>query len=220
MELVKQQTSSKRRLKLGDIAEHLQVKKFVVRAWEKELGLAPASGLYGAEAIELFKKIKQLALVEKQSFDQIKTVLGEAVASVESEGSMIGAQVTTTEVAVQPMAEASGQSMEIGSLDAQTCEITATVVAEAIKRVEQPEKEAVAVHEILQAAAANEVVPAEVVIAEFEVMVAPAESYDVSSQAEMIQAAQVVNDGAQEKFLAELAFFKQELVKFRQLLST
>ena len=216
MELVKQQMGSKRRLKLGDIAEHLQVKKFVVRAWEKELGLAPSGGLYGTEAIELFKKIKQLALVEKQSFDQIKTVLGDAVTVVETEGNVIGAQITTAEVVVP---EVAAQAMEMGSLDAQSCEMTAQVVAEAINRVEQPEKEDVVVQDVLQAAA-DSVVPAEMIIAAPEVMISPAESYELYNHAETIHAAQAINDAAQEKFLAELAFFKQELVKFRQLLST
>jgi hypothetical protein len=76
MEHLKQQANSKRKLKLGDIAEHLQVKKFVVRTWEKELGLAPQSGGYDADGVELFKKIKQLVIVEHQSLDQVRQVIG------------------------------------------------------------------------------------------------------------------------------------------------
>lgn len=76
MEHLKQQSTSKRKLKLGDIAEHLQVKKFVVRTWEKELGLEPQSGGYDADGVELFKKIKQLVVEERQSLDQVRQVIG------------------------------------------------------------------------------------------------------------------------------------------------
>lgn len=76
MEQLKQQGTSKRKLKLGDIAEHLQIKKFVVRSWEKELGLAPQNGGYDADGVELFKKIKHLVTVEHQSLDQIRQVIG------------------------------------------------------------------------------------------------------------------------------------------------
>lgn len=76
MEQLKQQGTSKRKLKLGDIAEHLQIKKFVVRNWEKELGLAPQNGWYDAEGVELFKKIKHLVTVEHQSLDQVRQVIG------------------------------------------------------------------------------------------------------------------------------------------------
>ncbi|MBM3887076.1 MerR family transcriptional regulator [Candidatus Dependentiae bacterium] len=165
MELVKQQTNTKRRLKIGDIAEHLQLKKFVVRSWEKELGITPQNGFYGVEDIELFKKIKQLILIDRKSLEQVKCLLKKADSDT-----------------VIPAA--SDVSLSAVEQDA-----TCLLVADEALIIENA-------------------------------IVAPAErcaDMEDSEISEMI--AQSSQEQAQQKFLAELAFFKQELVKFKQLLN-
>lgn len=202
MEHVKQQANSKRRLKLGDIAEHLQLKKFVVRAWEKELGLAPHSGLYGADDVELFKKIKQLVLVERKSLDQVREVIGASRVLEPSAG----------EVAPAIHDIAREQGFEVAS---------STDLGDAVEA-------------IVELAAASEEEPA-TLVSDGEVKVLPAESLLVSeipsaggkltpvletAAEEKVGAAQMINEAAQQKFLVELAFFKQELLRFKELLKS
>jgi len=57
--------SEKRQLRIGELAQELELKKFVIRFWEKEFGIkAPRTEgqqrLYGEKDIEFFKEIKSL----------------------------------------------------------------------------------------------------------------------------------------------------------------
>ncbi len=209
MEHVKQQASSKRRLKLGDIAEHLQVKKFVVRAWEKELGLAPQGGLYGAEAIELFKKIKQLVLIEHKSIAHVRDVIGAAKveSSVEAEPqSVTGASVCETEYHAAMMQEEASAAVEeavcIEAAPTQVCDDSMQCAAEAV----------VAQAPVIELAAAP---AAPVVVAP---VAAETGQHVPEVASHTVVAAQILGAGASQEFLEELAFFKQELVRFQELL--
>lgn len=187
MEHVKQQASSKRRLKLGDIAEHLQVKKFVVRAWEKELGLAPEGGLYGSEDVELFKKIKQLVLVEQKSIAHVRDIIGAR-------------KVTTEEVVV----------VEVAAHEEVVAATTCETEYHAATMQEEPAE--VVVEELLAA-------PVEAVIYVAEcVAVEAAMSMVEEVIAPTVVAAQMASAPAPQEFLAELTFFKQELLRFQELL--
>lgn len=162
MEHVKQQMSSKRRLKLGDIAESLQLKKFVVKSWEKELGLAPVGGAYGASDIEIFKKIKQLVLVERKPLAQVRDLIG-ARKLMQDQGQ-------------------SADEIEHGN------EELAEVLAADSQVIDNQEKTSV--------------------VAASEIVFAKQKIVDFSGQQ------------AQQKFQEELAFFKQELMRFQSLLNS
>ena len=119
MEHLKQQANSKRKLKLGDIAEHLQVKKFVVRTWEKELGLTPQSGGYDTDGVELFKKIKQLVIVEQQSLDHVRQVIGASKITSTIQPAMLEHE----DLAMSTL-EATTTSVEEQSCSLEACTIT------------------------------------------------------------------------------------------------
>lgn len=72
MNLQRNSSSQKRKLKIGDIADILNVKKFVVRVWEKEFNLDKSgAGAYTEEDLSLFKKIKEL-MAQKVSVAEAK----------------------------------------------------------------------------------------------------------------------------------------------------
>lgn len=152
MEHVKQQAISKRKVKINDLAEQLQVKKFVLRTWEKELGLVADGGFYGAEQVELLKKIKQLILVERRTIEQVR----DAISRESCEGSSRDAMIVPAERMSTGVA---------GAIDFYA-------------------PDALGVEKSLP----------EIVVVE--------------------------PDNNHKKFLAELAFFKQELLKFQELLKT
>lgn len=202
MEHVKQQANSKRRLKLGDIAEHLQLKKFVVRAWEKELGLAPQSGLYGADDVELFKKIKQLVVVERKSLDQVREVIG---ASRVLEPSLAEVAPVVQDITCgQSLGAAS--STDLGGVIEAVVEVTPASEGERAAVVSDGEVKILPAESLLASEippTAGEVTPA----------------LEAATE-EKVFAAQMINEAAQQKFLVELAFFKQELLRFKELLKS
>jgi hypothetical protein len=218
MELVRQQASSKRRLKLGDIAELLQIKKFVIRSWEKELNLAPQSGLYGAEAIEIFKKIKQLVQVEKQSLDHVRNVIGAS---------------KSVAVEIEPAAQDCVAVAESMPFVEAACEVV--VSYEAASSAGEPVVEALELKtEEFDTVAADEEVASAVFLQGDEIdnqdvvalaLGADAEidqsghRYEAATEVSAFVGVSLVDDSSQQKFLAELAFFKQELLKFQQLLN-
>lgn len=56
---------SKKKFRIGDLAEELNLKKFVIRFWEKEFGLASdrsqgGQRFYTEKELELFRMIKEL----------------------------------------------------------------------------------------------------------------------------------------------------------------
>ena len=202
MEHVKQQANSKRRLKLGDIAEHLQLKKFVVRAWEKELGLAPQSGLYGADDVELFKKIKQLVVVERKSLDQVREVIG---ASRVLEPLLAEVAPAIHDIAAEQSVEVAS-STDLGGVIKTVVEVATVSEGEQATVVSEGELKILPAESLLASeipSTAGEVTPALEAAAE-----------------EKVVAAQMINEAAQQKFLVELAFFKQELLRFKELLKS
>ncbi|MGZ6254439.1 MAG: MerR family transcriptional regulator [Candidatus Chromulinivorax sp.] len=61
---------SKRQYRIGDVAKELKIEKFVLRFWEKELGIKPARStggqrFYEQEDFETFKIIKTLLYERK-----------------------------------------------------------------------------------------------------------------------------------------------------------
>jgi len=61
---------SKRQYRIGDLAEHLQLKKFVLRFWEKELNISShrskgGQRFYEQQDFETFKFIKELLYERK-----------------------------------------------------------------------------------------------------------------------------------------------------------
>lgn len=55
----------KRQFRIGDLAKHLDVEKFVIRFWEKEFGVSTTRSdggqrFYSEEDLDTFKKIKTL----------------------------------------------------------------------------------------------------------------------------------------------------------------
>ena len=238
MELVKQQASSKRRLKLGDIAEHLQVKKFVIRTWEKELGLAPQSGFYGAEDVEIFKKIKQLVLVDRQPLQKVRAAIG---AHKLEEPLLAAAQALEPMISLEAAAEAEAMECSVEAADL-ICEAVESqvsqiiVVDNSVQACSQSEAcnealaevsvELEACEQFFAAAAyQKEEVEAELemataVLATDSMMIAPAELCEAMAEPQAMTAEQLLSEQVQQKFLTELTFFRQELLKFQQLLNT
>jgi DNA-binding transcriptional MerR regulator len=232
MELVKQQASSKRRLKLGDIAEHLQVKKFVIRVWEKELGLAPESGFYAAEDVEVFKKIKKLLLVDRQPLQQVRAVidaykLEEAILSPAEIAleSMVSPEPLVRVDTIKPSVEAielgisqivaPEESVEIYS-QSEPCD---GVLAKIPVELEAYEQFGLA-HSFQ-----NEKIEAALDMAQTRplsdsMMIAPAELCQAMTESQAMPAEQVLSHQEHQNFLAQLAFFRQELLKFQKLLNT
>ena len=61
---------SKRQYRIGEVAKRLNLKKFVLRFWEKELNLTPhrstgGQRFYQEEDFETFKKVKELLYERK-----------------------------------------------------------------------------------------------------------------------------------------------------------
>ena len=238
MELVKQQASSKRRLKLGDIAEHLQVKKFVIRSWEKELGLAPQSGFYSPEDVEIFKKIKQLVLVNRQPLQKVRAVIGAhkledpMLSATEAVEPMISLEAAAEAEAMECSVEAADLVCE--AVESQVSQII--VVDNSVQACSQSEAcdevlaevfvELEACEQFFAAAAyQEEEVEAELemataVLATDSMMIAPAELCEAMAEPQIVAAEQVLREQTHQKFLAELTFFRQELLKFQQLLNT
>lgn len=194
MEHLKQQANSKRKLKLGDIAEHLQVKKFIVRTWEKELGLAPQSGGYDADGVELFKKIKQLVVVEQQSLDHVRQIIGASKISSTIQPAMFEHKdkeyIVTNNLEMAPIEE-------ITEVEEQLC---SALVCPTIRETEVEIAAAIAVVE-------NTPLEQEYVLA--EVLQASQENTPLMTQA---------TTSNQQQFFAELEFFKQELIRLQALL--
>jgi DNA-binding transcriptional MerR regulator len=70
----------KRQYRIGDLSKALKVKKFVIRFWEKELGIKPersAGGqrFYEEKDFETFKKVKHLLYEKKFTIAGAKTEL-------------------------------------------------------------------------------------------------------------------------------------------------
>ena len=238
MELVKQQASSKRRLKLGDIAEHLQVKKFVIRTWEKELGLAPQSGFYGAEDVEIFKKIKQLVLVDRQPLQKVRGAIG--VHKLE-DPLLSAAQALEPIISLEAAAEAEAMECSVEAADL-ICEAAESQVSQiividnSVQACSQSEAcdeplvevfvELEACEQFVAAAACQEeevgagLEMATAALVGDRMMIAPAELCEAMTEPQAMTAEQVLSEQVQQKFLAELTFFRQELLKFQQLLNT
>lgn len=230
MEPLKHQ-ASKKKLRINDIAEELQVKKFVVKQWEKEFNLG--SSLYSAQDLDFFKKVKELVYDQKMPITQVKEVLADHLvrpALQVAQEHVAHAATMTDEPALADVLEAATEQVVAVDLAAEIVEAVAEVLVDQILQAEaaqavaqQHEEELVCaaaevvglelqpqVAEVIQAAQA----PVEAVATEAtasEVLVAaPAE--------ELIQAATKDSSAEQDHFYDELSFFKQELVKFKRLL--
>lgn len=213
MELVRQQTTSKRRLKLGDIAELLQIKKFVIRSWEKELGLAPQGGFYGADALELFKKIKQLVLVDKNPLEQVKIILaahGESIVqdcSVKTDSSLSAEELLIPSFQVMPLVEDMHLEEAEKRVQAQDAlvnisdELVAAKVVSMVEGLSFQDQQAELLPSVIKEQSDSHYEGAT----------------EVSfSSASSIESAENIS---QQRFMKELAFFKQELLKFQRLLN-
>lgn len=208
MEHLKQQASSKRKLKLGDIAEHLQVKKFVVRTWEKELGLAPQSGGYDADGIELFKKIKQLVVVEQQSLDHVRQIIGASkIASTIQPATLEQEEkaLVTNNLDMAPVQEMAQSGKEITPAEEQLCSAPANATTQ--KDVENA---------VTTVAATETTTDAIVEVALQEQAYVPAEVLPLTQKTPELIAHAVPE--THQKFFADLAFFKQELIRLQKLL--
>jgi DNA-binding transcriptional MerR regulator len=70
----------KRQYRIGDLSKELKVKKFVIRFWEKELGIMPdrspgGQRFYEEKDFETFKQIKHLLYDKKFTIAGAKTEL-------------------------------------------------------------------------------------------------------------------------------------------------
>lgn len=241
MELVKEQASSKRRLKLGDIAEHLQVKKFVIRSWEKELGLAPQSGFYSPEDIEIFKKIKQLVLVNRQPLQKVRAVIGAnkledpMLSATEAAVTMIRLEATAEVEAMECSMEGSVEPADLvcEAIKPQVSQII--VVDNSVQVCSQSEAcdeplaevfvELEACGQFFPAAYQEEEVEAELevitaVLATESMLIAPAELCEAMAKPQIVATEKALREQTHQKFLDELTFFREELLKFQQLLNT
>lgn len=92
----------KRQFRIGELAKHLAIEKFVIRFWEKEFGLRPTrSGggqrFYNEDDLQRFTMIK--ALLYEQGF----TIAGARKHLEEAPKSqVIGSRKTTIEQATLP----------------------------------------------------------------------------------------------------------------------
>ena len=73
---VQRNLPQRKKFKIGDIAEVLDVKKFVIRTWEKEFAMDKNGvGLYTDEDVLLFRKIKDLLVAQKVSIAEAKVTV-------------------------------------------------------------------------------------------------------------------------------------------------
>ncbi len=101
---------SKRQYRIGDLAQELKLKKFVLRFWEKELDIKPhrSSGgqrFYQEEDFETFKLIKSLLYERKftlagakKELEALKTPKRKIIASQKTDMSSSG----TATISQQP----------------------------------------------------------------------------------------------------------------------
>ena len=72
----------KRKFRIGDFAQHLGVKNFVIRFWEKEFNIKPGRSqggqrFYNEEDFEKFKLIKELLYEKKFTLEGAKSELNK-----------------------------------------------------------------------------------------------------------------------------------------------
>ncbi len=77
-----QQVSSKKLLKIHDIAEALNIKKFVIKLWEKEFGFdteQPKGGqrLYSSQDLKIFQHIKELLHKQSMSIEEARLQIAQ-----------------------------------------------------------------------------------------------------------------------------------------------
>lgn len=88
----------KRQFRIGDLAKHLAVEKFVIRFWEKEFGVTTTRSdggqrFYSEEDLDTFKKIKTLL------YDEGFTIAGaKKQLSHKDTASIVGSTKTTLSV--------------------------------------------------------------------------------------------------------------------------
>ncbi len=63
------------RLRIGDVARELNIKKSLIRLWEKEFGLNTQKNTYTIEDMKVFVNIKELVRTKGLSIDQAKAEL-------------------------------------------------------------------------------------------------------------------------------------------------
>ena len=91
----------KRQFRIGELADHLGVERFVVRFWEKEFGLKPSRSqggqrFYEEKDLERFEQIKELL------YNQGFTISGAKKLLKENGMRIIASQKTTMEQQQQP----------------------------------------------------------------------------------------------------------------------
>ena len=73
-----------RQFRIGELAKHLKIEKFVVRFWEKEFNLSPdrsngGQRFYQTKDIEKFEKIKYLLYKQGYTISGAKKVLNKKI---------------------------------------------------------------------------------------------------------------------------------------------
>ena len=99
----------KKKIRIGELAEHLAVEKFVIRFWEKEFGIK-AHRSEGGQRSYAERDLKRFELIKDLLYNQGFTISGakkhmkdlskKSVSSQQDSSEIIASQVTTLEEAV------------------------------------------------------------------------------------------------------------------------
>ncbi len=94
--------TEKRQLRIGELAQELEVKKFVIRFWEKEFGIkAPRTEgqqrLYSEKDVEFFKTVKSLLYQQGFTISGAKKQL-----ELQRSGHITPSEKTTLEEQISP----------------------------------------------------------------------------------------------------------------------
>lgn len=96
----------KRKFRIGELADHLNVERFVIRFWEKEFNIKSQRSVggqrfYNEDDLSKFKAVKELLYEKRFTIAGAKQMLksGMPLPKEKSENSIIASQVTTLEQA-------------------------------------------------------------------------------------------------------------------------
>lgn len=225
----KESVSKKAFFSAEELAKELNVKKFLVKSWEREFRVTPehpagGSKCYSQENLKTFVAIKDLLLNKKMTFSQAKRVLGarEAAAPAKPEAAIVesvaAAQDSTVTAVEVPVSESAAAPVQASSVEAVVTEkepIAEVVVAqEVIAPINDVQAALVSEDSIVEAVEMEAMATA-------EVSVAPVAQDDLVQPAVMPQESEAeprATSVRHEKFMQKIRDFKKQLLDFKEQL--
>ena len=108
----------KRKFRIGELATHLAVERFVIRFWEKEFNFKSDRSIggqrfYDEDDLRKFETIKELLYDKKFTIAGAKKQMSGKKSGPEKLTSIVASQVTSMEPSKQPMATSAEFSPEL-----------------------------------------------------------------------------------------------------------